>query len=128
DQGTRLLELVQQAAKDAGAQSGIVVFTDGIANGDKKTLETAVKLPVPVFTVGVGDTEGFTDVRITDVRTPEFAFRGREFKLDLTVQASGMKGKTVPRASQASQCPPYRECGRSPCLRLRLGAREFRLF
>jgi uncharacterized membrane protein len=33
---------------------------------------------------------------VTDVRTPEFAFRGREFKFDLTVRASGMKGKTVP--------------------------------
>src|SRR4051794_32290422 len=96
DQGTRLLELVQQAVKEAGAQSGVVVFSDGIANGGNTSLETLGKSPVPVFTVGVGDTDGFTDVRVTDVRTPEFAFRGREFKLDLTVQASGMKGRSVP--------------------------------
>ena len=96
DQGTRLLELVQQAAKEAGAQSGVVVFSDGIANGDKTNLSSLGKSQVPVFTVAVGATDGFTDVRVTDVRTPEFAFRGREFKLDLTVQASGMKGRTVP--------------------------------
>jgi uncharacterized membrane protein len=44
----------------------------------------------------VGDAEGFTDVRIADLRAPEFAFRGRELKLELTVQAYGLKGKTFP--------------------------------
>ncbi|MBM2802560.1 MAG: Threonine dehydrogenase [Deltaproteobacteria bacterium] len=96
DPGTRLLELLQQAVRDSAAQSGIVVFSDGIANGDKKTWDSAPLLPVPVFTVGVGDAENFTDVRIAKLSAPEFAFRGREFKLDLTIAASGMKGKSVP--------------------------------
>lgn len=96
DGGTRLLELLPRAATDAGAQSGILLFTDGITNGDQKTLDGTPALSVPVFTVGVGETEGFTDVRIAEVRAPEFAFRGREFKIDLTVQAYGLKGKSVP--------------------------------
>ncbi len=96
DQGTRLLEALQAATKDAGAQSGIILFTDGITNGDKKTLEGTPALSVPVFAVSAGETEGFTDARIAEVRAPEFAFRGREFKLDLTIQASGLKGKSLP--------------------------------
>jgi uncharacterized membrane protein len=96
DPGTRLVELLQTAARESTAQSGIVVFSDGITNGDKKTLEGMAPLSVPVFAVGVGEAEGFTDVRIARVGAPEFAFRGREFKLELLVQASGMKGKTVP--------------------------------
>ena len=96
DQGTRLLELLQSAARDAGAQSGIIVFSDGITNGDKKNLSDSPPLPVPVFTVGVGESEGFTDVRIAEVRAPEFAFRGRELKVDVVVQAYGLKGKVVP--------------------------------
>ena len=96
DQGTRLLELLQLAAKDAPPQSGILIFTDGIANGDKKNLNGSPALPLPVFTVAVGDTEGFTDARVTDVRSPEFAFRGREFKVDWTGQVSALKGKTFP--------------------------------
>src|SRR5882724_12631792 len=96
DQGTRLLEVLQSAVREAGEQSGILLFSDGIANGDSKTLQGTQSLPVPVFTIGVGDTEGFTDVRIADLRAPEFAFRGREVKLDLTVQAYGLKGKTFP--------------------------------
>ena len=95
DQGTRLLEVLQTVAREAGEQSGILLFSDGIANGDRKTLEDQT-FPVPVFAVGVGDPEGFTDVRIADLRAPEFAFRGRELKLELTVQAYGLKGKTFP--------------------------------
>ena len=96
DPGTRLLELLQATARDSAAQSAIVVFSDGIANGDRKSLDGMAPLPVPVFAVGVGQTEGFTDVRIARVGAPDFAFRGREFKIDLTIQASGMKGRTVP--------------------------------
>ena len=96
DPGTRLVELLQAAAADAGERSGILLFTDGIANGNRTRLTGAPKLPIPVFAVGVGETDGFIDLRIVDVRAPEFAFRGREFKLDLTIQASGLKDKTVP--------------------------------
>src|SRR4029453_15352823 len=94
--GSRLLELLQTSARESGVQSGLVVFSDGITNGERKSLDGAPPLPVPVFTVGVGESEGFTDVRIAKVGAPEFAFRGREFKIDLTIQVFGMKGKSVP--------------------------------
>ena len=96
DPGTRLFELVQAAARDSAAQSAIIVFSDGIANGERRTAEGMAPLPVPVFAVGVGPEEGFTDVRIAKLGAPDFAFRGREFKIGLTIQASGMKGRTVP--------------------------------
>jgi uncharacterized membrane protein len=96
DRGTRLFEVLQAAAKEADAQSGIVVFSDGIANGERKVLDGMSPLPVPVFAVGIGDTDGFMDVRVADLRAPQFAFRGREFKIDVMVRASGLKGKTVP--------------------------------
>jgi uncharacterized membrane protein len=96
DQGTRLLELLQSAAHEPGGPAGIIVFSDGITNGEEKTLQQSPPVPVPVFAVGAGETEGFTDARIADVGAPEFAFRGREFKIDATVEASGLKGKVVP--------------------------------
>ena len=94
--GTKLLELLQTTAQDAASHSGIVLFTDGITNGDRKALEVGSKLPVPVFTVGAADAEGFVDLRFAKVGAPEFAFRNREFAVELTVQAAGLKGKTVP--------------------------------
>src|ERR1044071_1500080 len=95
DPGSGRMELLQLAARDGAARSGIVLFSDGIANGEMKSLN-GTALPAPVFAVGVGDTEGFTDLRIARLGAPEFAFRGREFKIELTVQAFGMKGKSVP--------------------------------
>ena len=95
DPGTRLIELVQRAARDGAARSGIVLFSDGIANGEMKSLNGTAPA-APVFAVGVGNTEGFTDLRIARLGAPEFAFRGREFKIELTVQAFGLKGKSVP--------------------------------
>lgn len=96
DQGSRLLEILDNVSKDAAAQTGVVVFTDGITNGERKSLENSPALRVPVFAIGAGDSEGFADVRIVEVRAPEFAFRGREFKLDVVVQASSFKGRSVP--------------------------------
>ena len=96
DPATRLLESLQRVAGDGPAQSAIVLFSDGIANGARTSLEGMAPLPVPVFAVGVGEAEGFNDVRIARLGAPEFAFRSREFKIDVTIQASGMKGKTVP--------------------------------
>jgi uncharacterized membrane protein len=96
DPGTRLIELLQEVARDSAPESAVIVFTDGIANGERLEIENMAPLPVPVFPVGVGDAEGYTDVRIAKLGAPEFAFRGREFKIDLTVHASGMKGRTVP--------------------------------
>lgn len=94
--GTKLLELLQATAQDVATHSGIVLFTDGISNGDRKTLEAGAKFPVPVFTVGAADAEGFVDIRIAKVGAPEFAFRNREFAVELTLEATGLKGKMVP--------------------------------
>jgi uncharacterized membrane protein len=91
--GTRLLEILREAGREAGA--GIILFSDGIANGEE-SLREFPSFPRPVFTVGVGETKGYTDIRIADLRVPEFAFRGREIKLDFAVQAYGLAGKNVP--------------------------------
>jgi len=94
-EGTRLWEALREAGREAGAQAGILLFSDGIANGERATGER-IAYPGPLFAVGVGEAQGFTDLRIADLRAPEFAFRGREVKLDFVIQAYGLKGKGVP--------------------------------
>ncbi len=94
-EGTNLLEALQEAERNAGDAAGIIVLSDGIANGGKDLAES-YSLRLPVFSVAVGKTEGFTDLRIADLLSPELAFRGRELKLNFTVKAYGLTGKTVP--------------------------------
>ena len=94
--GTRLLETLNEAARQVGNQGAILLFTDGIANGEIKAVEDSNSFPLPIFPVGVGESQGFIDIRIADVRVPEFAFRGREIKVDFAVEAYGLAGKTIP--------------------------------
>jgi uncharacterized membrane protein len=93
--GTRLFEILNEAAKQVGDEGAMLLFTDGIANGEIKSLEDS-NFPLPIFPVAVGESQGFTDIRIADVRVPEFAFRGREIKVDFAIEAYGLAGKTIP--------------------------------
>jgi uncharacterized membrane protein len=93
--GSRLLEALREASPDGGGQAGILLFSDGIANGESRLSESA-SFPVPIFPIAVGDVQGYTDLRIAHLSAPEFAFRGRELKIDLTIQAYGLSGKSVP--------------------------------
>jgi uncharacterized membrane protein len=92
-QGTRVLEAVQEAATQSGA-AGVILFSDGITNAGRGAGDST-SFAVPVVSVGVGSPEAFTDVRIVDAGVPELAFRGRELKFEFTVQAHGLKGKTL---------------------------------
>ena len=92
--GTRLAELLSEAGRDAGANAAIMVVSDGIANGEGRIGGAAPQ--IPVIAVGAGDSKGYIDLRLADVTAPEFGFRGREFKIDLVVQAYGLAGKSVP--------------------------------
>lgn len=94
--GTRLWEAVREAQRRAGPRSAVLLFSDGIADGEPAPAAEASSLPAPVFAVGVGETQGYTDLRIADLNAPDFAFRGRELKVDLSVHAHGLAGKTVP--------------------------------
>src|SRR5258706_2020004 len=94
--GTRLMEALRDTARDAGTESAIMVVSDGIANGESKGAADVASLAIPVVAVGVGESQGYIDLRIADLTAPEFAFRNREFKVDLTVRAYGLKGRTVP--------------------------------
>jgi uncharacterized membrane protein len=94
--GTRLVEILREASRDAGAHAAIMLVSDGIANGENKTTHDSAALTVPVVAVGAGESRGYIDLRIADLTAPDFAFRNREFKIDLTIQAYGLAGKTVP--------------------------------
>jgi uncharacterized membrane protein len=96
DRGTRLLESLREAEQKAGASAAILLFSDGIANGKTTVLGPSASFSVPIFTVGVGESQGYMDLSIGDLSVPEFAFRGREIKVDLIIQAHGLAGKKIP--------------------------------
>jgi uncharacterized membrane protein len=94
--GTRLLEALGEASGQIGDRGALLVFSDGIANSDIKSAEDLPSFPVPIFPVGLGETQGFLDIRVADLKVPEFAFRGREIKIDFALEAFGLGGRTIP--------------------------------
>lgn len=89
---SRLWRFLSEARR-AGA-AGVLVLSDGIANGEAFPEEPS-RLSPPVIAVASGSAEGYRDIRIKDLRLPEFAFRGRELKIELTVEAHGFRGQTL---------------------------------
>ena len=92
---SRLFDALGQVAESEPDAAGVIVVSDGIVN-PADALDDFQGHPSPVFAVAVGQAEGFKDLRIAGLRTPELAFRGRAATIDFTIQAYGLAGVQVP--------------------------------
>lgn len=73
---------------------GIVLASDGIYNtGSNPIYALARKSFIPIFTIGLGDTNLVKDARIQDVVHNDIAFLGNDFPIDVTVSQSMCKGE-----------------------------------
>ena len=71
----------------------VVVATDGIYNKGANPLASSRRVGVPVYTVALGDTTLICDARINHVRHNAEVVMGRQFLLEVTIVANGLKGK-----------------------------------
>ncbi|MCY4438914.1 MAG: hypothetical protein OXE53_01695, partial [Deltaproteobacteria bacterium] len=92
---SRLFEALGRVHENEPDAAGVIVVSDGIVT-PAEALDAFSGHPKPVFAVGVGQAEGFRDLRIAGLRAPELAFRGRAIAIDFTIQAYGMAGVQVP--------------------------------
>ena len=79
--------------------SGIVVVSDGGDNTEEAIGEALLPLraaSVPVFTVGLGDDEMEADVQTSRADVPGHALTGTSMVVNVTVEARGYDGRTVP--------------------------------
>lgn len=85
--------LLQVADLYAGRNLGAIVLTgDGIYNRGQNPATTAATLPIPVYTVPLGDTTRHSDAAITHVRYNRVAHLGNRFPVEATLHASRLKG------------------------------------
>lgn len=92
---SRLFHALDRVAASEPEAAGVIVVSDGIVN-PADAPETFPGHPRPVLAVGVGRNDGFKDLRITGLRAPELAFRGRAIAIDFTIQAYGLAGVRAP--------------------------------
>lgn len=78
--------------------SGIVLFTDGIANRDDERLTRAAALArqrgVPLFPVGVGGPDPERDLELFDLLADEVAYLGEPLTLGLQYRSFGLAGQS----------------------------------
>lgn len=73
---------------------GIVLASDGIYNaGSNPIYAIARKSFIPIFTVGLGDTNLVKDARIQDVIHNDIAFLGNDFPIEVSVSQSMCQGE-----------------------------------
>lgn len=90
---TQLFKALAEVSEQEADAAGIIVLSDGIVNTDATPKEGVTK---PVFAIALGQSAGFKDLRIKNLRAPKLAFRGREIKIDFTIEAYGLSGTTIP--------------------------------
>lgn len=74
----------------------IVLSSDGIYNtGANPIYSIARKNYLPIFTVGLGDTNQVRDVQIKEIKHNEIAFLGNQFPVEVIVNAAKCEGETV---------------------------------
>jgi len=89
------LSQVQQEFRGRIMQ-GVVLVSDGAHNGTGDPVEVAASLKVPVYTVGVGNEEGFNDLQIAGIRVSDFAFKNTPVDADVQINVFGFQGTKIP--------------------------------
>ena len=75
---------------------GIVLASDGIYNtGANPLYAIARKSFLPIFTIGLGDTNLVRDVRVDRVNHNEIAFLGNQFPVEVSISESLCQGEDV---------------------------------
>lgn len=67
--------------------TAIVLITDGIANTGADIISTAEKSPVPIISVGVGDTLQYPDISIQNLRYNKQVVAGSTFPIEIVVRS-----------------------------------------
>jgi hypothetical protein len=81
--------LVQQGDAPLG---GILLITDGVSTTGKDPARVARNLPVPVFSVVVGDTTATPDLLVREVRAHPLAYVGEPMAMQVVLQSRDLAG------------------------------------
>ena len=64
----------------------LLLVTDGIYNQGNSPVYSIQNLEFPVFTVGVGDTNRYVDIKLKNLRNNKLAFLGNEFPVQVDIK------------------------------------------
>lgn len=74
--------------------AAMIVVTDGSQNLGPNPLRIAKESTVPIFSIGVGDTNERVDAAISEIFTNEMTYVGNNVPVDIRIHTHGLQGKT----------------------------------
>ena len=74
---------------------GVVLVTDGIYNAGVNPISISERYNVPIYTVGIGDTTKYADLRIQNIASNSMAYLGSSFKCLLELKADKLREKNA---------------------------------
>jgi len=72
--------------------AAVLMASDGIYNQGNEPLTQSMRLNVPLFCYGLGDTRQPRDLSVVDLRANRTSFVGTDFPVSVDIQASRMQG------------------------------------
>ncbi|NOX36941.1 MAG: hypothetical protein GXO78_05325 [Calditrichaeota bacterium] len=97
EDGTNLALALQQVVDSLAGEhlKAIVVLSDGIVTEGADPQVVVSRLPIPVFTVLIGDSTVPKDVVLRSVRTNRVSYRGQQLPVELILWQNGYDGQRV---------------------------------
>lgn len=93
---------LMEVPRDAAA---LILASDGIYNRGQNPAAVAERLGLPVYTVALGDTTPRCDAALTHLRAGRIAYLGRNLTVEVTVNATQLKGRSTVLVAGGTQLP-----------------------
>ncbi len=73
----------------------LLVAGDGIVNRGLDPIMASSDITFPIYSIALGDTVAYRDLKIRAVRFNSIVYRGNKFPVEVSISAKKMKGKTA---------------------------------
>lgn len=96
--GTDIHEALKATLDREGANSHVVLLSDGRHNGSEKAEELAARISPRLHIIPIGDVDSIHDISLSSLKTDDISFAGEELFLKLNIRSSFMEKVPVPLA------------------------------
>lgn len=87
----------------------VVIAGDGIYNQGVEPVFAASEIPIPIYTIALGDTNALKDIKISDVRYNSLVYKDDIFPIEVSISADKLIGKQAELLVSAFGAAPLKQ-------------------
>lgn len=96
DDQTDLSQTVQEIKRQKDKANAAIIVSDGIYTKGQNPIYETQDLPIPIFTIGLGDTTAYKDLSVSSVATNETGYLNSIQTVIATIHSNGFKDESFP--------------------------------